>query len=201
MEIKVIHSDQYTNKDIQDIKELLVKNPDNTGNYDVEDWENKNYTLLYVFFKLDRFNKENGGVVLVYDNDKLCGISGYHRSPFHDDVFMLGARTLIDHDYRHKLLMSSYFIPKQMELVNDRAKMAVFIFDKKNVFNLYDIYTSGKLNLFLKNKYKDFAHIWDNLKSVEFPIVIFQGDVHNALYINLDPNFNFDWESLRAQNV
>jgi hypothetical protein len=201
MNIKTIHSDSYTEQDIKDIINLLVNNHDGTGNYEVNDWENKNNTLLHIFFKQNRFNKTNGGIVLVYDGNILCGISGYNKSSFHNDVYILGARTLVDKDYRHKLLMSSYFIPTQIELIKDKAKMAVFIFDKKNTFNLYDIFTSGKLNLFLKNKYQEFAHIWDNLKTVDFPIVIFKGDVHNALYISLDSNFNFDWESLRAVNV
>jgi hypothetical protein len=201
MKIKIIHSDDYTDNDINDIKELLINNPDESGNYDVDDWDNKPHTLLYVLFKDNRFNSERGGLVLIYDNNKLCGISGYNRSTFNSDVYILGARTIIDKEYRHRLLMSSYFIPTQIEQVRDRAKMVVFIFDKKNVFNLYDIFTSGKLNLFLKNKYQEFAHIWDNLKAVEFPIIIYKGTIHNALYINIDPDYSFDWDSLRANHV
>ena len=201
MKIKIIHSDDYTDNDINDIKELLINNPDESGNYDVDDWGNKPHTLLYVLFKDNRFNSERGGLVLIYDNNKLCGISGYNRSTFNSDVYILGARTIIDKEYRHRLLMSSYFIPTQIEQVKDKAKMVVFIFDKKNVFNLYDIFTSGKLNLFLKNKYQEFAHIWDNLKAVEFPIIIYKGAIHNALYINIDPDYSFDWGSLRANHV
>ena len=201
MKIKIIHSDEYTDTDITDINQLLINNPDDSGNYDVDDWDNKPHTLLYVFFKDYRFNSESGGLVLIYDNNRLCGISGYNRSTFNDNIYILGTRTIIDKKYRHRLLMSSYFIPTQIEQVKDKAKMVVFLFDDTNQFNLYDIFTSGKLNLFLKNRYTEFLHIWSKLKSVEFPITIYKGTVHNALYINIDPNYSFDWDNLRTNYV
>jgi len=201
MIIKVIHSDDYDESDIQHIKKLLLDNPDPTGNYDVNDWENKPHTLLYVFLKTERFNKDQGGLVLLYDNNTLLGVSGYNVSHFNSEVYILGARTLIDKNHRHKLLMSNYFIPIQIDLVKDQAKMVVFLFDQHNKFNLYDIFVSGKLNLFLKNKFDEFAHIWHNLKHVEFPIRIFPNTLHNVLYIKIDENFMFDWEKLRVQDV
>jgi hypothetical protein len=201
MLIKTIHSDSYTDKEIQDIINLCRSNYDESGNYSIDDWENKDNTLLSVFLKQKRFSKDNGGIVLIYDNQKLCGLSGYNKSNFNSDIYILGARTLIDKEYRHRLLMSSYFIPTQIDLVKDRAKMVVFIFDKNNVFNLYDIFTQGKLNLFLKNKYNDFAHIWDNLKAIDFPVIIYNGSVHNVLYINIDKAFEFNWETLKANHV
>ena len=201
MQIKTIHSDSYTDKEIQDIINLCRSNYDESGNYNVDDWENRDNTLLSVFLKQKRFSKDNGGLVLIYDNEKLCGLSGYNKSNFNSDIYILGVRTLIDKEYRHRLLMSSYFIPTQIDLVKNCAKMVVFIFDKNNVFNLYDIFTQGKLNLFLKNKYNDFAHIWDNLKAIDFPVIIYNGSVHNVLYISIDKTFEFNWETLKANHV
>jgi hypothetical protein len=201
MKIRTIHSDKYTQQDIDDIVELLSTRNTKDINYDIQDWESKPYTLLHVFLNTTRFSSKNGGLLLVYQNEKCCCVSGYNRSEFNSDIFILGARTYIDPKYRHQLLMSSVVIPNQLEKILGVAKMAIFLFDRRNEFNLYDIFVSGKLNLFLKNKYYEFRNIWDNLQAVEHPISIYTGITQNALYIKLDRDFEFDWLTLKATNV
>ena len=201
MKIKIIHRDSFTQQDMDDLLRLLSTRDANDINYDVEDWESKSHTLLYSFLKTPRFCSDQGGLMLAYDNEQCCCVSGYSRSNFNSDVFILGGRTYIDPQYRHQLLMSSVIIPSQLEKIFGVAKMAVFLFDRKNEFNLYDIFVSGKLNLFLKNKYYKFRDIWDNLQAVPHPISIYTGIIQNALYIKLDPEFEFDWMKLEANNV
>ena len=196
MKSKIIHGDDYSESDILEIKNLL-SSYDGGVNYSVDDWQNKPYTLLYVFLKTDRFHKRNGGLVLVYHQDELCAISGYNVSNFDQNVYILGARTFIKKDYQHQLIMSSYMIPVQIEQVRDRAKMVIFLFDVENKFNLYTIYTSGKLNQFLKNKLGHFNDLWQDLQACEFPISIFKNTIQNCLYIKLTKDFVFDWDSIR----
>lgn len=196
MKSKIIHGDSYSDSDIDSIINLL-SSYDGGVNYEVDDWSNKPYTLLYVLLKTDRFNKSNGGLVLIYDGDELCAVSGYNISPFNQDVYILGSRTFIKKDYQHQLIMSSYMIPTQISQVRNKAKMVVFLFDVENKFNLYTVYKSGKLNQFLKNKLNHFNNLWQNLQDCPFPISIFPGVIQNALYINLVEDFNFDWKSIQ----
>jgi hypothetical protein len=200
MNVRVIHSDKYLSEDIVKIKTLLCNNFEHNDNYAVDNWESKPSSFLYVFLKTDRFNKGNGGIILVEDGNKLCGISGFNRSDFHSDIYILGVRTLVDHDYRKNLFMSTYFIPAQIELIKNFAKMVIFLFDTQDKFNLYTVFCSGKLNLFLFNKLNKFDHIWGNLKSLDYPVYINYTN-QNLLYIKLEEDFDFDWKTLKENNV
>jgi len=200
MNVRVIYSNNYSSEDIKKIKTLLGNNFEHNDNYAVDNWESKPSSFLYVFLKTARFNEGNGGIILVEDDDKLCGISGFNRSDFHPDIYILGVRTLIDRDYRKNLFMSTYFIPAQIELIKNFAKMIIFLFDTQDKFNLYTVFCSGKLNLFLFNKLKEFDHIWGNLKALEYPVYINYIN-QNLLYIKLEKNFDFDWKTLKENNV
>jgi hypothetical protein len=193
MELKLIHSDNFDENDLVQVIELCRRNSD-IPNYEVEDWQSKKNSFLHVFLKEKRFGQERGGVVLVRDGEKLCGFSGYYRSSFHRDIYLLGVRTLVNAHYRHKLLMSSHFIPKQIELVSGQAKLVAFTFDLNNVKNIYHVYQKGKLNHFLKNKMASFPY-WDRLVSLDYPVLI-QGTLQNVLYIKLDELFEFEWSTL-----
>lgn len=193
MELKLIHSDNFDETDLIQVIELCRKNS-YIPNYEVEDWKSKNNSFLHVFLNEKRFSQERGGLLLLRDGKKLCGFSGYYRSSFNRDVYLLGVRTLVDVHYRHKLLMSSHFIPKQIDLVTGQAKLVAFTFDLNNVKNIYHIYQEGKLNNFLKNKLATFPH-WERLISLDYPVLI-QGTLQNVLYIKLDESFEFQWSTL-----
>jgi len=192
---RTIYSDDYTEGDLRAIKDLLNSTYTGMLNYDTEDWNKKPYSFLYVFLQEKRFSRENGGLVLIEDNGWLCGISGFNRSSFDPNVYILGVRTLIGDKYKHQLMMSTYFVPEQLERIEGRAKMAVFLFDLDNQSSLYTFHKRGKLNLFLKNKLENLAPIWGNLRSVPFPVFV-NNCYQNALYIKLDDSFEFSWSSL-----
>lgn len=198
MKFKIIHGDRYTDQDIADIIDLLSTRGEGDINYDTDEWESKPHTLLYALLKTGRFNSPDGGLAVGYHDGQITCVSGYNRSHFNPDIFILGSRTYIHPDHRHQLIMSSGMVPYQILQIRDIGKMGVFLFDRKNKFNLYDIVVSGKLNLFLKNKLGDFDHLWNNLQALPHPISIWPGVVQNALYIKLDPDFYFDWNTIRA---
>lgn len=197
MQVRTIYSDEHTENDIALIKQLLANNPNDLGIHDLEGWETKNSSFLYVFLKTNRFSKENGGVVLVEDNGELSGMSGFNRSDFDPAVFILGARTIIDQKFRHELYMSTYIIPAQMAHVSGQAKMILFLFDTDNPFSLYHVFVNSKLNLFLKDKLASFAALYDGLTALPFPVTV-NNTTQNVLYIKLDRAFDFDWNRIKA---
>lgn len=197
--VRTIYSDDYTEHDLSQMIDLMNCNPNDLGTYDVTDWAKKPGCFLYVFLTQQRFTKDKGGVVLVEENGKLCGFSGFNRSDFHPEVYVLGVRTLIDSTARNKLLMSNYFIPTQLYYASKYAKLALFLFNPSNKNNLYYIHKKGKLNLFLQNKLGDLP-IWSKLKSVDF-LVNVNYTSQNALFIQIDDTFEFDWNTIRDQNV
>jgi hypothetical protein len=194
MEMKLMYSDDYDQMELDAAIELCRKNPD-LPNYMIDEWEKKPGSLLYVFLKEKRFTRDKGGLLLLKENQKICGFSAFYQSPFHPDIYILGVRTLVSVEFRHNLLLSTYFIPKQLELIKGRAKLALFTFDTNKPNNIYNIFQKGRLNLFLKNKLSSFPH-WENLKSVNYPVYI-QNTLQNVLYLKLDQNFDYDWNLLR----
>jgi len=200
MHCKIIYSDDHAPDDIARIKELFKNNITNLTNYEVDNWENFSNSFFYVFLTEQRFSKDNGGVVLITDGDKLCGISGFNVSSLDPNVYILGVRTIVDRAYRNKLLMSTYFIPEQLKQVSGKAKLVIFLFDTDNKFSLYTVFVTGKLNALLQNRLGDFSDLWGNLQSVPFPIKI-NHVFQNALYIKIDTAFVFDWELLKENHA
>jgi hypothetical protein len=197
---RTIYSDDYSTSDLKAIKDLLDSTYTGMLNYETENWETKPHSFLYVLLVEKRFSRENGGLVMVEDNGWLCGVSGFNRSAFNPEVYILGVRTLIRDEFKHKLMMSNYFVPQQLEEIRGKAKMVVFLFDLDNHSSLYTFHKKGKLNLFLKNKLDDLATIWGKLQAVPFPVFINNCN-QNALYMKIDDTFAFDWGQMRSPNV
>ena len=191
--INIVYSKQLEKNSYNDILELCKNNGENT-NYSV-DWKNHNNSLLYALMNQDRFANGNGGMILLYDSQKLIAISGYNRSPFDSNVFLLGGRTLVDKTYRNNQLISSYIIPTQIsESKKAGAKVIAFTFDVSNKFSLYHVFVNGKINLLLKNK---LFGIYENLQALEHPVNIYN-TLQNVLYIELE-NYKYDWTQLHRQ--
>lgn len=188
--IKLVYSKNLDNTSYNDILELCSKNQENT-NYST-DWKKHPNSILYALMEQNRFSKENGGMVLLYTDEKLIATSGYNRSHFDDNVFLLGGRTLVDKKYRNNQLISSYIIPTQInESKKLNAKVVAFTFDVSNKFSLYNVFINNKLNLVLKN---NFFGIYEKLQALNYPVNIYNTD-QNVLYINLE-NYSYDWTKL-----
>jgi hypothetical protein len=194
MKIKIIHSDHYNDSDIQDLIEIQKNNQEHE-NYISLDWENKPNTLLHVFIKQQRFAKNHGGLILLYNHDdRLITVSGYNRSSFDKDVFIGGVRTLVDRDYRHQLLLSKHIIAVQLESIKKMlGKIVAFTFDVNNISSLYHIYRKNKIRVVLQNNKFNY---YDNLQILEYPVQI-NNCLQNVLYIKLDENYDYDWSRLR----
>lgn len=187
--IKIVHSKELDIVSYNNILELCKNNQENT-NYSTE-WENHPNSLLYALIKQDRYSKENGGMILLYEKTKLIAVSGYNRSPFDNYVFLLGGRTLVDKNYRNNQLISYHIIPAQIdESKKMLAKVVAFTFDISNKFSLYHVYKSNKLNLLLKNTFK----IYENLTALDHTVNIYNTE-QNVLYINLE-DYTYDWTQL-----
>jgi len=187
---KIVHSKQIDDSTYNDIYKLCLKNQENT-NYSI-DWEKYPNSLLYALIKQDRFSKENGGMILLYNQQNLIACSGFNKSDFDNKVFLLGSRTLVDKMYRNNQVISFYIIPIQIEESKKLdAKIVAFTFDVSNKFSLYHVFVNNKLNLLLKNK---LFSTYKNLKALDHTINIYNTE-QNILYIELS-EYDFDWTKL-----
>lgn len=188
--IEIVYSKKINNSSFYNILELCKNNQENT-NYSI-DWKKYPNSILHALIEQDRFSKENGGMVLLYNNRKLIALSGYNRSPFDYNIFLLGSRTLVDKDYRNNQFISSYIIPTQInESKKLGAKICAFTFDVTNKFSLYNVFINNKLRLLLKNKIFD---SYENLQALNHTVNIYNTE-QNVLYIELE-NYKYDWTQL-----
>lgn len=186
----IVHSDSLNSNHYDDIVKLCINNPENT-NYSI-DYEKHTNSLLYALNKQERFSINNGGLILLYKDTTLVACSGYNKSPFDNNIFLLGGRTLVDKKFRNNQLLSNYIIPKQVECSRKLlAKIVAFTFDIENKFSLYKVYKKGKLNYLLHNNFSD---LYKNLVALDFPVNIYNTEQY-VLYMKLE-EYTYDWTQL-----
>lgn len=160
-------------------------------NYDVNDWENKPHTLLYLLYKEKRFD-ECGYGVYIKDDEIIAG-SGMYRSELHPDVFVFACRTLKDKDYKgyDKTTVREIW-SEQVKILKEKKALGIIItYDinkEKRMFELFEkdpkLLESSRL---INNSIPDLQ----NLKILDKPITI-KGTVQRVIYKFFDENKNWD---------
>jgi len=89
---------------------------DTIKNMSTKDWENNSSSVLYRIYKKKMFHDGNGLVTLVYDENKLVGISAVERWPDNPkECAILAKRLYILKTYRNKNLFHNYILNKQID--------------------------------------------------------------------------------------
>ena len=163
-------------------------------NMDINDWHNKNNTLMYILEYTDRF-KTNGFYQVVFDGDKVVASDGAYASNFSSDVAILGTRTWIHKDYRNKLITREQLLPTSKKWAIEHGfKIIVLTFNdyNKNLMKLWHRTRLGE-----SRTPRESHHFgYNGVTELEFPVTI-QYTKQWVLYEKLDPNFDFDWGQLR----
>jgi hypothetical protein len=167
--------------------------PAHTNMYD-NDWHNKNNTLMYILEYTDRF-KNNGFYQVVFDNDKVIASGGAYSSEFSDDVAILGTRTWIHKDYRHKLISREQLLPNEKKwAIENGFKIIVLTFNdyNKNLMKLWNRTRLGE-----SRTSRESHHFgYNGVTEVEF-LVNIQYTKQYVLYEKLDSSYDFDWETIK----
>lgn len=160
-----------------------------------DDWENKNYTLPYLLEKSDRFSV-HGVYNVLFDGDNIVACSGVYTSAFCDKLAIAGTRTWINKDYRNLSIAREYLLPeeKAWSVKNGFKAIALCFNDyNKNMPKLWKRLRFGE-NRTVRQPYHIF---YNGLDEVEFPVTI-QYTKQWVMYEKLDPNFDFDWATIKA---
>ena len=135
MKVELIFSDDYRPESLEKLKtfcqqaEKETKHASST-NMDFTTWETNTASLLYIFLREKRFRKEDGGLLLLYENEDVIAVSGFYRSDFHSDIFILGVRSWVLKDRRFNLLIGEQLLPIQIEeILKKGGKLAVLTFN------------------------------------------------------------------------
>jgi hypothetical protein len=167
--------------------------PAHINMYD-NDWHTKNNTLMYILEYTDRF-KNNGFYQVVFDNDKVIASGGAYASDFSKDIAILGTRTWIHKDYRHKLISREQLLPNEKKwAIENGFKIIVLTFNdyNKNLMKLWNRTRLGESRPVRESHHFGF----NGVTELEFPVTI-QYTKQWVLYEKLDPSFDFDWSVLQ----
>jgi hypothetical protein len=167
--------------------------PAHTNMYD-NDWHNKNNTLMYILEYTDRF-RHNGFYQVVFDNDKVIASGGAYTSDFSKDIAILGTRTWIHKDYRHKLISREQLLPNEKKwAIESGFKAIVLTFNDYNK-NLMKLWHRTRLGESRPNR--ESHHFgFNGVTEIEFPVDI-QYTKQYVLCERLDPTFKYDWSSIQ----
>lgn len=165
--------------------------PAHENMYDI-DWQSKNNTLLYILENTTRF-KTNGFYQIIFDNDKVVASGGAYTSDFSNDIAILGARTWIHKEYRHKLISREHLLPNQKQWAIDNGFKAIALTFNDYNKNLMTLWHRTRLGESRPNR--ESRHFgYNGVTELEFPVNI-QYTKQWVLYEKLS-DWDFDWSQI-----
>lgn len=172
---------------------LEKEQPAHSNMYD-DDWGNKPNTLPYILEHTDRF-KNNGFFHIIFDNNNAVACGGAYVSEFSSDIAILGTRTWIHKDYRHKLITRDYLLPEEKAwAIENNYKMIVLTFNEYNK-NLRKLWVRQRLGESRPDRTeKHFGY--SNVHILDYPVNI-QYTKQYVLYEKLDDSYDFDWSTIK----
>lgn len=102
------------------------------ANMKVDNWQSSPESLLYLLKIENRFSQKLGGLQLLVDEaNSIIALSGYYRSDFDPDIYVIGVRSWVLKQHRHRLLLAEYLLPYQLsELQKRHSSFAVISFNE-----------------------------------------------------------------------
>lgn len=157
------------------------------------DGDHKN-TLLYLLDHTDRFGK-NGMFQILFDRDTVVACSGAYTSEFSSAVAILGVRSWVHPDYRSQLISRNFLLPIEKQWAVDRLHSAVMLTFNEYNRHLQSLFLRKRLGVLVSERTQ--RHFgYNGVHTIDHPITV-QYTKQYAIYEKLDPDFCFDWQSIR----
>jgi hypothetical protein len=160
-------------------------------------WGNDSAALPVILSKTDRFNNKGAFYILFLEQDVVaCG--GVYFSEFSRKVALAGTRTWVNKNYRHLSLVRDYLLPvhKKWAIANNCKQIAICFNEyNKSLKRIFYRNRLGETNSRLQTRSAEHL-FFSNINEVAFPVNI-QDTPQWVLYEKIDPNWEFDWFSLK----
>jgi hypothetical protein len=183
------------NNFIEFLKQASIETtqPAHVNMYDIN-WNNKPNTLMYILENTERF-KINGFYQILFDGDKVIASGGVYASEFSKDIAILGTRTWIHKDHRHKLISREYLLPNEKKWAIERGFKAIALTFNQYNKNLIKLWHRSRLGE--SRSIREHRHFgFNGVTEIEFPVTI-QFTKQWIIYEKLDEDFYFDWKILQ----
>lgn len=206
LKIVEVHSDSVTKEQVDQIiqfcKEALDENKHAAReNMQVDGWETKPSSLLYLLLIEKRFSEAKGGLQLLFLNEKIVAVSGYYSSDFDPNIYFIGVRSWVLKEHRFNLLIANWLLPFQLNEVQKRRghTAAISFNDSTKSFGKL-IERSNRnsdtaIKFFFGEKYPDIYRdmiFWDKPLRIK--------NVKQWVLIKRIAPSDFDWNSLAWQD-
>jgi hypothetical protein len=198
-----VHSENISDSTIDQIKifcqQALYENKHEARlNMQVENWQNSPSSLLYLLLQEKRFDIKNGGLTLLMCDNSIIAISGYYRSDFDSNIFIMGVRSWVLKKYRFHLLIAKYLLPYHLNKIQQmNGHTAAITFNEATKSFAFLIERSNK-NVTKENKFffgKEYPEIYKDMVLIREPMKI--KNVKQWVLIKKISASNFDWSTLK----
>ena len=171
-----------------------VNQPASVNMWD-DDWMNQPHTLPYKLLVEKVYSGDVGSFQVLLHNEKIVGCGGVYTSPFCASLAIGGTRTWITKEYRNLSLPREYLLPAQKQWAIEHKFGAIAL--TFNAYNKNIVTIFKRVRLGEKRTPKEPHHIFYNgTNEVPFPVRL-QYTKQYVIYENLDPNWSYDWETVR----
>lgn len=160
-------------------------------------WKTESHTLPYKLLVEKLYSPPHGIFHLLIHNDQIIACSGAYRSKFSKDILIAGARTWVSKNYRNLLLSREYLLPAEKKFAIDNGYKAIALSFNDYNKNIIEIWKRSRLGEKLSPR-QPYHMFYNNFNEVEVPVEI-QYTSQWVIYEKLDPEFNFDWNSIRCR--
>ena len=163
-----------------------------------DSWETNTHTLPYILHNTNRFAGETGEFHVIFDDEFIIGCGGVYLSDFDSKFAFAGSRTWVNRDYRNKLVLRDNLLAVQKKWALEHGCAAVgvcFNNYNKNLINVFKRIRMGERSDRIIEREKH--HLFFNgVIEVPFAVTV-QHTKQWVLYERLDPQWSFNWESIR----
>jgi len=200
MKLVEVFSNTITNAEILDIIAFCDQNSsDDNYKFDHTSFGQKPNNWYSLMFDDSKFVQGRGGLVLAYEDGELIGMSGYYRSSIDPKIYIGAVRTLIHKQYRHYLLTTKAFIPYQISEIQQLGGACVlWLFETEKEKGFYRVVKKQSVKQRLDNDKRNYnSEILRYTEILDYPILV-NGKPLNAFVRTIDPDFKFDWSTLKV---
>lgn len=175
-----------------------AENPASVNMFD-DDWENQSHTLPFILEKTDRFNQPNGAFHILTLDGSIVACAGVYISDFDRKVAILGCRTWVHENYRHRILLREYLLPVHKQwAIDNKCDVLVLTFNQynKNLIKTFQRLRLGEANKDRITSRADHHLFYTNMNVLDFPVII-KNTKQWVTYEKMS-DYDFDWESIRV---
>ena len=180
------------------LKQINTDDPANDNMWS-DDWQNQPNTLPYILTNTNKFTGNNGEFHVVLDGKKIIACGGVQITHFCNKIGMCGIRTWVLPEYRNKMIIARYLLPKNKAwAVEHGCKQVALSFNdyNRNLARLWTRVRAGESADRISKRTPDMM-FYNGVNELKFPIKI-QYTPQWVIYERLDPEWEFNWQALKA---